>query len=82
MRAGGIDAWAELGKGKLVFNDYRKNDNEITFTGSIPQEMLRGISPVEADDSTAASVQEVEVVAEKAAVPFGGLKPLPLNEDH
>lgn len=82
LEAGGIDVWNELGKGKLVFTDYRKNENEITFTGEISQNMLGGISSVEAGDSEGTSSGKAEVVAEKAAAPFGGLKPLPLNEDH
>jgi hypothetical protein len=81
LEAGGIDVWAGLKEGTLNFTTYRKAENEVTFAGSIPDEFLRGMTDVDAARDTASNAAVAELEAAKSASPWGGLIPLPLNED-
>ncbi len=81
MEAGGIDVWAGLKAGNLNFTTYRKQENEITFAGSIPDEFLRGMTSVTAAAGTDGNTAAAELEASKRAGAFGGLIPLPLNKD-
>ena len=82
LEAGGIDVWHELGEGKLRFTEWRMNENEITFSGKIPDHFLRTMTPVDGADPTDVAANRAEIAAAKAAAPFGGLKPLPVNKPH
>ncbi|HXU92523.1 MAG TPA: DUF4157 domain-containing protein [Gallionella sp.] len=81
LEAGGIDVWEGLRNGTLNFTNYRKNENEITFPGSIPDDFLGGMTPIEATKSIDENAIPPQSVAAKKAAPMGGLNPLPLNED-
>ncbi|MBC3878516.1 hypothetical protein H8K38_11900 [Undibacterium sp. FT79W] len=81
LEAGGIDVWDGLRNGTLNFTNYRKNENEITFPGSIPDNFLRAMTPIDAAKSEGDNAQPPEQEAAKEAVPMGGLNPLPMNED-
>lgn len=80
LEAGGIDVWQELGEGKLRFTEWRMNENEITFSGKIPDHFLRAMSPVNGGETVEDGANRAEIEAAKAAAPFGGLKPLPTNK--
>ena len=82
MEAGGIDVWEELGKGNLTFTEWRKNENEITFSGTIPDEFMRGMTMVQGNESVEDAAAKAELEAQKHATAFGGLNALPLNQDH
>lgn len=82
LEAGGIDVWQELSEGKLHFTEWRMNENEITFSGKIPDHFLRDMTPVNAGEGIDLQTEAntAELAAAKAAVPLGGLKPLPTNK--
>lgn len=87
LEAGGIDVWQQLCDGKMRFTDYRMNENEITFSGSIPDNFLKSMVLVDAgkkgDDIKEViteNTQKVELEAARVALPYGGLKELPVNK--
>jgi hypothetical protein len=82
LEAGGIDVWEELGNGRLKFTDWRMNENEITFTGKIPESFHGGMTPVNGDDSVQVAADRAEEEAKRVAAPFGGLNKLPKNKAH
>jgi hypothetical protein len=82
LEAGGIDVWQRMGEGKLRFTDWRMSENEITFSGKIPDHFLRTMTPVQGGEGVDVAANRAEKAAAKAASPFGGLKPLPVNKEH
>lgn len=88
LEAGGIDVWQQLGEGKLRFTTWRMAENEITFSGKIPDNFLRAMTPVQGGqtDQEVAKNQEIgaslaQEAAAAAAVPFGGLRPPEVNKE-
>ena len=82
LEAGGIDVWQRMGEGKLRFTDWRMSENEITLSGRIPDHFLRAMTPVQGGEGVDVAANRAEKAAAKAASPFGGLKPLPVNKEH
>jgi hypothetical protein len=86
LEANGIDVWEEMRKGHdeqrvtLKFTDWRMAENEITFSGKIPESFLAGMTPIYGDDTDQEAAKRVEQDAFKLAAPFGGLQKLPKNE--
>lgn len=82
LEAGGIDVWEELGNGRLKFTDWRMNENEVTFTGKIPDVFHGGMTPVMGKESVEVNAARAEKEAQRLAAPFGGLNKLPKNKAH
>lgn len=49
LEAGGIDVWEKYKEGELRFTEWRMNENEITFSGNIPETFLAAQKLIKGD---------------------------------